>query len=78
MARTDMLALALGIVTMERFLTRAQEATWGAPLPLPTAADAPTLGAFPPPVPMGRAPAFGQALPQLNEAPPPGYFGRGP
>jgi DNA mismatch repair protein MutL len=24
---------------------------------------------------MGRAPAFGLALPQLNEAPPPGYFG---
>lgn len=63
---------------VERFLTRAQEATWGAPLPLPTAADAPTSGPAPlapPPVPMGRAPAFGQALPQLNEAPPPGYFG---
>jgi DNA mismatch repair protein MutL len=67
---------------VERFLTRAQEAAWGAPMPLPTAADAPSPGATsrglgipPAPVPMGRAPAFGQALPQLNEAPPPGYFG---
>jgi DNA mismatch repair protein MutL len=60
---------------VERFLTRAQEASWGAPLPLPTAADAPAAGTPPPPMPMGRAPAFGQALPQLNEAPPPGYFG---
>ncbi|MBN1207940.1 MAG: DNA mismatch repair endonuclease MutL [Myxococcaceae bacterium] len=60
---------------VERFLTRAQEAAWGAPMPLPLAADAPSMGAPPPPVPMGRAPAFGQALPQLNEAPPPGYFG---
>jgi DNA mismatch repair protein MutL len=60
---------------VERFLTRAQEAAWGAPLPLPTAADAPSSATPPPPVPMGRAPAFGQALPQLNEAPPPGYFG---
>jgi DNA mismatch repair protein MutL len=61
---------------VERFLTRAQEATWGAPLPLPTAADAPAPLALVPaaPVPLGRAPAFGQALPQLNEAPPPGYF----
>lgn len=61
---------------VERFLTRAQEATWGAPLPLPSAADAPTPLARVPaaPVPMSRAPAFGQALPQLNEAPPPGYF----
>ncbi|HEX8698207.1 MAG TPA: DNA mismatch repair endonuclease MutL, partial [Myxococcaceae bacterium] len=60
---------------VERFLTRAQEATWGAPLPLPSAADAPSSAMQPPPVPMGRAPSFGQALPQLNEAPPPGYFG---
>jgi DNA mismatch repair protein MutL len=67
---------------VERFLTRAQEAAWGAPMPLPTAADGPSpggsshgLGAPLAPVPMGRAPAFGQALPQLNEAPPPGYFG---
>ncbi|EAU65785.1 DNA mismatch repair protein MutL [Stigmatella aurantiaca DW4/3-1] len=61
---------------VERFLTRAQEATWGAPLPLPSAADAPASLSLVPaaPVPMGRAPAFGQALPQLNEAPPPGYF----
>ena len=29
---------------VERFLTRAQEASWGAPLPLPSAADAPSLG----------------------------------
>lgn len=88
---------------VERFLTRAQEATWGAPLP--TAMDAPggpgagsgastparpltpsyftpgggaQGGAFPgpfqgPQVP-GRTPAFGEAQPQLNEAPPPGYF----
>jgi DNA mismatch repair protein MutL len=60
---------------VERFLTRAQEAAWGAPLPLPTAADAPSAGMPPPPVPMGRAPSFGMALPLLNEAPPPGYFG---
>ncbi|WP_224369959.1 DNA mismatch repair endonuclease MutL [Hyalangium versicolor] len=63
---------------VERFLTRAQESSWGAPLPLPTAADAPASspGVAPAaPVPMGgRAPAFGQALPMLNEAPPPGYF----
>ncbi|MDC0707791.1 DNA mismatch repair endonuclease MutL [Stigmatella sp. ncwal1] len=62
---------------VERFLTRAQEATWGAPLPLPSAADAPASLSLVPasvPVPLGRAPAFGQALPQLNEAPPPGYF----
>jgi DNA mismatch repair protein MutL len=61
---------------VERFLTRAQEAAWGAPLPLPTAADAPSTSSMSPAqVPMGRAPSFGQALPQLNEAPPPGYFG---
>jgi len=67
---------------VERFLTRAQEAVWGGPMPLPTAADAPSMGAPPapgtppPPVPMGgRAPSFGMALPLLNEAPPPGYFG---
>ncbi|HYI01074.1 DNA mismatch repair endonuclease MutL, partial [Hyalangium sp.] len=65
---------------VERFLTRAQEAVWGGPMPLPTAADAPfsggsSPGMAPPPVPMGRAPAFGMALPLLNEAPPPGYFG---
>ncbi len=58
---------------VERFLTRAQEAAWGSALPLPSAADAPASGS-PPPVPMGRAPAFGLALPMLNEAPPPGYF----
>ncbi len=61
---------------VERFLTRAQEAAWGSPLPLPTAADASRPPATTPlPVPIGRAPAFGQAQPQLNEAPPPGYFG---
>ncbi|WP_338866534.1 DNA mismatch repair endonuclease MutL [Myxococcus stipitatus] len=82
-------------LAVERFLTRAQEASWGAPLP--TAMDAPTSGAQVPqtPVPfsgapgamaaipsslpfaggaVGRAPAFGEAQPQLNEAPPPGYF----
>jgi DNA mismatch repair protein MutL len=84
-------------MAVERFLTRAQEATWGAPLPLPGTQDAPVPGAGPSasspfaPVSMpggpgqafapvsallpGRAPAFGQAQPQLNEAPPPGYFG---
>jgi DNA mismatch repair protein MutL len=76
-------------MAVERFLTRAQEATWGAPLPLPGTQDAPAPGPGPvsmpvassvsfapvtPPLP-GRAPAFGQAQPQLNEAPPPGYFG---
>ncbi|MFL5353238.1 DNA mismatch repair endonuclease MutL [Archangium sp.] len=81
-------------MAVERFLTRAQEATWGAPLPLPGTQDAPApmpgaseslFGAMPPvpgssfapttPLLPGRSPAFGQALPQLNEAPPPGYFG---
>jgi DNA mismatch repair protein MutL len=86
-------------LAVERFLTRAQEATWGAPLP--TAMDAPgggapggpgraPLGPAPTgplpgssgrpgalpyaPASPGQAPAFGQAQPQLNEAPPPGYF----
>ncbi|WNG36375.1 DNA mismatch repair endonuclease MutL [Archangium violaceum] len=81
-------------MAVERFLTRAQEATWGAPLPLPGTQDAPAAGpsespfaampmpaasgsSFAPVTPLapGRSPAFGQALPQLNEAPPPGYFG---
>ncbi|HZH75623.1 MAG TPA: DNA mismatch repair endonuclease MutL [Archangium sp.] len=83
-------------MAVERFLTRAQEATWGAPLPLPGTQDAPGPGspsgfeasspgfappgpgsAFSPtqPLPPGRSLGFGQALPQLNEAPPPGYFG---
>jgi DNA mismatch repair protein MutL len=83
-------------MAVERFLTRAQEATWGAPLPLPgtqdapgpgapAAFDAPSFGSAPPapgsafsptqPLPPGRSLGFGQALPQLNEAPPPGYFG---
>ncbi|CAM3495755.1 DNA mismatch repair endonuclease MutL [Corallococcus sp. ZKHCc1 1396] len=78
---------------VERFLTRAQEATWGAPLP--TAMDGPGPsqpgrplspsyfappgggagpGPFQGPVMPGRSPAFGEAQPQLNEAPPPGYF----
>jgi DNA mismatch repair protein MutL len=76
-------------LAVEKFLTRAQEATWGAPLP--TAMDAPGAprptaapagpagqGARPGALPFapstGQAPAFGQAQPQLNEAPPPGYF----
>jgi DNA mismatch repair protein MutL len=76
-------------MAVERFLTRAQEATWGAPLPLPGTQDAPfeasSPGFAPPgpgsafsptqPLPPGRSLGFGQALPQLNEAPPPGYFG---
>jgi DNA mismatch repair protein MutL len=90
-------------LAVDRFLTRAQEAAWGAPGPwvakdaprppatasgaaAPAAAAAPAGGetVLPPlpprpgmsaPVPPGRAPAFGQAQPQLNEAPPPGYFG---
>jgi DNA mismatch repair protein MutL len=81
-------------MAVERFLTRAQEASWGAPLPLPGTQDAPRPGSDaapsssgPAPVspgslftptsapPPGRSPAFGQAQPQLNEAPPPGYFG---
>ena len=79
-------------MAVERFLTRAQEASWGGPLP--GTQDAPGLGLAPSPfaptsslsapgssfapvlpLPPGRSPAFGQALPQLNEAPPPGYFG---
>ena len=76
-------------MAVERFLTRAQEATWGAPLPTAHDAAAPERSAPPrpgapagplftpsyTPPPPGRAPAFGQAQPQLNEAPPPGYFG---
>ncbi|HEX8438686.1 DNA mismatch repair endonuclease MutL [Archangium sp.] len=78
-------------MAVERFLTRAQEASWGGPLPLPGTQDAPgpapspfAPGSTPPPgssfapvlpLPPGRSPAFGQAQPQLNEAPPPGYFG---
>ncbi|MCY1047489.1 DNA mismatch repair endonuclease MutL [Corallococcus sp. bb12-1] len=77
---------------VERFLTRAQEATWGAPLP--TAMDGPgpsqparplspsyfappgggAPGPFPGPAMPGRTLGFGEAQPQLNEAPPPGYF----
>ncbi|MBU8894550.1 DNA mismatch repair endonuclease MutL [Corallococcus sp. H22C18031201] len=69
-------------LAVERFLTRAQEATWGAPLP--TVMDAPSVPSSPQAgpfagglggLPLGRAPAFGEAQPQLNEAPPPGYFG---
>jgi DNA mismatch repair protein MutL len=81
-------------MAVERFLTRAQEASWGGPLPLPGTQDAPGSGpgplpfapasspsapgsSFAPvlPLPPGRSPAFGQAQPMLNEAPPPGYFG---
>ncbi|ATB38814.1 DNA mismatch repair protein MutL [Cystobacter fuscus] len=73
-------------MAVERFLTRAQEATWGAPLPVPGTqdADAPAppqangslfASSAPSPLLPGRAPAFGQAQPLLNEAPPPGYFG---
>ncbi|NTX02325.1 DNA mismatch repair endonuclease MutL [Myxococcus sp. CA051A] len=76
-------------LAVERFLTRAQEASWGAPLP--TTLDAASGGApshalsgapgpmvgIPSSLPfgaVGRPPAFGEAQPQLNEAPPPGYF----
>ncbi|MFY1827909.1 DNA mismatch repair endonuclease MutL [Myxococcus fulvus] len=75
---------------VERFLTRAQEASWGGPLPTtldaaaPGSGPAPLSGApspmagIPAPLPFANAgmrpPAFGEAQPQLNEAPPPGYF----
>ncbi|MCP3064426.1 DNA mismatch repair endonuclease MutL [Myxococcus sp. K38C18041901] len=75
---------------VERFLTRAQEASWGGPLPTtldaaaPGGGPAPLSGApspmagIPAPLPFAhsgmRPPAFGEAQPQLNEAPPPGYF----
>ncbi len=74
-------------LAVERFLTRAQEAAWGAPLPAvhdgPASGPRPTPNFVPPPpgaapafVPGGgQRPAFGQAQPMLNEAPPPGYFG---
>ncbi len=77
-------------LAVERFLTRAQEASWGAPLPVPSVHDASAPGGFRPtpnfvPPPPGTSPAFmpsggvrpsfGQAQPLLNEAPPPGYFG---
>jgi DNA mismatch repair protein MutL len=77
-------------LAVERFLTRAQEASWGAPLPVPSVHDAPGPGGlrptpnFVPPLPGassafmptgGLRPSFGQAQPMLNEAPPPGYFG---
>ena len=54
-------------LAVERFLTRAQEAGSGAPLPIPGTADVPGESL--------PSPAFGQARPMLNEAPPPGYFG---
>jgi DNA mismatch repair protein MutL len=72
-------------LAVERFLTRAQSGAGGgggrafAPLPVPGEGPAgdggPGLGGG-----MGlggveeRAPAFGQAQPQLNDAPPPAYF----
>ncbi|MBF5041003.1 DNA mismatch repair endonuclease MutL [Aggregicoccus sp. 17bor-14] len=59
-------------LAVERFLTRAQEAGGGAPLPIPGTQDAPGE----PGAPGTVAPAFGQARPLLNEAPPPGYFGQ--
>ncbi|XXF75003.1 DNA mismatch repair endonuclease MutL [Myxococcaceae bacterium GXIMD 01537] len=74
-------------LAVERFLTRAQEASWGAPLPIahdgPGAPGLqPSPGYTPPPggasafpATHGPRPAFGQAQPMLNEAPPPGYFG---
>ncbi len=49
---------------VDRFLSRAQQGGWGAPieLPLPSAADAPS-------------PSFGQLYaPDVNQAPPEGYF----
>lgn len=50
-------------LAVERFLARAQAATPGLPLVEPIAgAEA-------------RSPAFGEALPSINEAPPPGFFG---
>ncbi|MBM7116992.1 DNA mismatch repair endonuclease MutL [Archangium primigenium] len=72
-------------MAVERFLTRAQDAAWGAPLPtlpgtqdaaLPPRSTESLFASQDPAVALpGRAPAFGQAQPQLNEAPPPGYFG---
>ncbi|HEX4621053.1 MAG TPA: DNA mismatch repair endonuclease MutL, partial [Myxococcaceae bacterium] len=53
---------------VERFLAQARGSP--APLSLPMARDAPLL----PALEDDRAPAFGQARPDLNHAPPPGYF----
>ena len=53
---------------VDRFLSRAQaqDAGWGSALPPPPPETGPALPS--------RAPAFGQARPSINEAPPPGYF----
>ncbi len=63
---------------VDRFLTRAQEAAWGAPLPLPSAGESPpaplTGGESPFARPAGEPVGFGQLRPSLNQAPPPGYF----
>jgi len=51
---------------VERFLSRARELQ-ATGLPFPIAEDRPSDA---------RPPAFGQARPGINEAPPPGYFGK--
>lgn len=63
-------------MAVEQFLSRAQQnfaqqAHWGGPLPA-AAESGPTYGAFLPPV--DRPPAFGEAKPGINQAPPEGYF----
>lgn len=57
-------------LAVDRFLTRAQEAAWGAPLPIPIVADsAPGLG-----LGEGR-PSFGTiAGAGINDGPPEGFF----
>ncbi|HLL52405.1 MAG TPA: DNA mismatch repair endonuclease MutL [Myxococcaceae bacterium] len=59
-------------MAVEQFLSRAQQsyaqqAHWGGPLPMVAEASR-----FVPPD--GRAPAFGEARPGINQAPPEGYF----
>jgi len=54
-------------LAVESFLSRAQQAGWGGALPLSSAAEPARDG-------LARGLAFGEARPDINQAPPPGYF----
>lgn len=68
----DSPAAAHYAMAVERFLSRAQDdaARGAGPLPFPMAGEEGSAHAA-----SFGAPAFGQAEPMLNDAPPPGYFG---
>ncbi len=68
----DSPAAAHYAMAVERFLSRAQDdaARGAGPLPFPMASEEGEAGGA-----SLHAPAFGQAEPQINDAPPPGYFG---